>query len=347
MEQASDSPSTDTQTAQRAFHEAFSPLVLIEDRSIVWLNPAASALFGAQVDKLRTDLFDAWAPLGPRGCVAEPRYVTVDSVAGTCRCRSSVVDLSNGGLEEERWLIILQPVSVEDLTSRELEEDWFATVAHDLRNPLGAIFGYADTLLDTPIGVSLNEKQRELVARIRSSGQRAIELLRNAQLLTHLGNRPTAAPARDVLDLGKTIRTVVDTTWREDPTTPLVEVRLPEGPIPVVLPRVDAERIVANLFLNALKFAVRGSTVTVEAGISGSHAEFSVTNLGKPIAPEERGKLFGKFSRLSNSRGTPGTGLGLYIVRSLVERSRGTVSVDADEAGKIRFRVRIPLATRQ
>jgi signal transduction histidine kinase len=317
----------------------------MEDRTVVWLNPAARALFGADSSRLSVELIDAWGSLGPRGCAEEPRFVTLHSVAGPCRCKTSSVDLSDGGLDGERWLILLQPVGANGAGAEESEDDWFATVAHDLRNPLGAIFGYADTLLDTPIGASLNAKQRELVARIRSSGQRALELLRNVQLLTHLGARPAAIPG-DVLDLAKTIRTVVDTTWREDPTTPAVEVLLPETPLPVILPRVDAERIVSNLFSNALKFALPGSKVTVKASAEGPFAEISVTNTGKPIPPEERNKLFGKFSRLSNSRDTPGTGLGLYIVRSLVERARGTAEVDSDDSGRITVRILLPLAGR-
>ncbi len=230
------------------------------------------------------------------------------------------------------------------LSSLQEREEFLATAAHDLKNPLSAIFGYADALLETSGASQLSEQQKSILGKIRATSARSIDLLRNYQQLSdlsvhRLGLTDAAA------DLGATCKTVIEECFREDPTAHTVRAVISQESLPVAVNRIPLERILTNLFANALRYTPRGGTITLSTSRAGDLARFEINN-SLPIIPmEELPKLFSRRFRGSTSKNTSGTGLGLYIVRTMVKDLGGSVAVKSSEGEGTTFTLDLPLAT--
>ena len=120
---------------------------------------------------------------------------------------------------------------------------------------------------------------------------------------------------------------------------------LPAEPLDVLADPADLDRIVTNLVGNAVKYTVAGS-VTVSLAADGAFARLTVADTGIGIPAESIPKLFQEFYRAKNAKALDeaGTGLGLTIVRDLVDRYGGRVSVESREGEGTSFTVMLPLA---
>src|SRR5262249_8439712 len=108
------------------------------------------------------------------------------------------------------------------------------------------------------------------------------------------------------------------------------------------------ERVVANLVSNAVKFTPRGGRVDVELTPQDSSFDVVVRDTGIGIDAEFKKRIFGRFEQAGTTLqpGTRGSGIGLWMVRELVEAHGGTVSVESPKGGGAIFRVRLPVAAR-
>lgn len=321
------------------------PIFLVNSEgAILWCNQAGAPLSAAIAPS--TSL----APLLGIETVAEIRatkhYTTLEvtPLAGHLkglRQTAILIEVSHDQLEDRSFLVILVSAANEGSSLKEKQE-WLTSAAHDLKNPLSAIFGYADTLLDTSAGVGLSPEQRAIIARIRGTASRATELVRNYQHLSHIALRGVAQSGSKV-DLNAAILDVINTTWREDPQHPRVALSLAQMALPATVDRLHLDRVIANLFSNALKFSPSDSTVTLTTGCDPDGGVWcTVHNWGKAIPEGELPHLFTPFNRLSNSRGKPGSGLGLTIVKRIVEGVGGRLSVSSSQELGTTFSVHLP-----
>ncbi len=246
------------------------------------------------------------------------------------------------GDEGEQLLIFKSVRAVED--QLKARSELLASVAHDLKNPIGAIFGYTDALLDTSLGNDLSEKSKEALSRIRSTAARALELVRNYQDLMHLDNMRTLRSGA-TNDLNEVLRSVCDVFWRETERMPQVELLIAPEPLPVRAERVQLDRILSNLFLNALKYTPLKQKVTITTKRDSEKAVFTIRNFGSVISQQELPFIFDKGQRASSSQGTQGSGLGLYIVSQLVKGLEGDISVQSSAEEGTVFSVVFDLAT--
>ena len=102
------------------------------------------------------------------------------------------------------------------------------------------------------------------------------------------------------------------------------------------------ERAVTNLVGNAVKFTSSGGTVSVSSRMNGKDVSLSVKDTGPGIPAEEVPKLFSEFERLKGSLHTDGTGLGLFIVKTIVEAQKGSVAVESQEGIGSSFTMHLP-----
>jgi signal transduction histidine kinase/CHASE3 domain sensor protein len=221
--------------------------------------------------------------------------------------------------------------------------DFVATVGHELRNPLFAVSGYAQLLATT----ALDEQQREWLAVMGRGLDQA-----NA-LLDDLRDYSRGAPEGPVHDLDLDLAAVVDdavAAVRAQALTHGLElVRHPAGrPVPVRGDRGQLERAVANLLSNAVKYTPAGGRVDVRCvqDAAGCHVVVEDTGIGIPAA--DRSQLFTRFYRAGNARllGSPGTGLGLVVVKAVAERHGGDVSLTSQEGVGTRVVLSLPRAGR-
>jgi signal transduction histidine kinase len=325
---------------------ALDPILLVDNAGMTqWLNTAAQNVLPPEITSEGLLSFldkESLLTIGKTGHYSTLEVVPHKGTLAGLKQSAIILDVSQNELEERSLLIMLTSTKAEGATIKEKQE-WLTSAAHDLKNPLSAIFGYADTLLDTPAGTGMSQEQRMILARIRGTASRATELVRNYQHLSHLALKGIAQSGTRA-DLNGAIHDLLNTTWREDPENPRVVLHLLSEPLPALIDRLHLDRILSNLFSNALKFSPPNSTVTVRSGRDDSgFAWVSFNNGGNPIPEAELATLFTPFNRLSNSRGKPGSGLGLTIVRRIVEGLGGRIAVASSQAEGTTFTVNLPM----
>jgi PAS domain S-box-containing protein len=235
-------------------------------------------------------------------------------------------------------------VALQDITPvKELERlraEWSSVVAHDLRQPIGSIVLYADMLAQS----KGDPKVRMIVDRIRGAAQRVDRMVGDLMDLSRLEARRLEL-VRERVDVAALVRASVERAALEMPDRP-VELQV-AGDVPVA--DADPDRlaqVLENLLTNAVKYGDGGTPIVVAVGRDDAQIAVSVTNRGKPFAPDELATLFQRFQRTDSAKlqRIKGSGLGLYITRSLVEAHGGRISVESPSHGQITFRFTLPAA---
>ena len=219
-----------------------------------------------------------------------------------------------------------------------------SSVSHELRTPVTSVVGYTEMLIDG-IGGEVNADQRDMLSRIRRNGQRLMVLIEDLLTASRLESGASRLELSD-LDLRSCAREALDGL------EPLLHdrelaVQLVLGPEPLMV-LADAgqlERLLVNLFSNAVKFTPDGGSVTLTAGRAGRLATLAVTDTGMGVPEDEQDQLFSRFFRSSTAqrRAIPGTGIGLSIVRAIASQHGGSVSAVSKEGIGSTFTLSLPL----
>lgn len=225
----------------------------------------------------------------------------------------------------------------------EMKSEFVATVSHDLRAPLTFIRGYATMLM--MVG-DLNDKQHDYLDRILQGIEQMSALIDDLLNLRRIeaGVGIEQEPCR----LGVVLVEAVD-TMRARATAKGITLRLEptEGSPTVVGDQTLLRQAIGNLVDNAIKYTPAGGQVSVGMEIKPSDSEvvLHVSDTGIGIAPEDQLRLFEKFYRIKRREtgNVPGTGLGLALVKSIVERHQGRVWVESKLNQGATFYVALPL----
>jgi two-component system sensor histidine kinase BaeS len=218
-----------------------------------------------------------------------------------------------------------------------MRRDFIANAAHELRTPLTNLQGYLEALRD---GVIVAD--RATYESLHEEADRLVRLSRSLDALAE-GDAGTSLPTLVDLDLSAAVQAAVELAA---PSVERAGLRL-ETDIPAALPaRADPDRlaqVLANLLSNAVRYTPAGGTVTVRAERRPNDVLISILNTGEPIPPEDLDRVFERFYRVEKSRDRArgGAGIGLAIVKQLVEQSGGRVGADSS-GGLTRFWVSLP-----
>jgi|GEM_PF-686231 len=219
-------------------------------------------------------------------------------------------------------------------------------VSHDLRSPLTFMHGFASMLESDSVG-ELNERQSYYVGKIISGINQMTALVENIQ------DAGRYDPDTGFYDMQRQPTDLVDVVHRTVDSFTVVaqehqltmEVEATDD-IPVV--NVDLtmfERAIANLVDNAVKYTPDGGRITAHVSREQDMLVIAVEDNGYGISPEDAGKLFKRHYRIQRRehRRIKGSGLGLFIVRSVAIRHGGEAAVTSEEGKGSRFLMRIPL----
>lgn len=221
--------------------------------------------------------------------------------------------------------------------NRELEA--FAhTVAHDLRTPLHAMLGFAELLGSEKPG-ALNEVQKEYLQDIQDSGERLMHLTKHLLDIALLGSERLA---RETVNVTELVREVIAELRG---VSPMRDVAVRVGSLPEVsADRTLLREVFVNLLSNALKFTgkVPDPQIDVEGWHEAGHSVYSVRDNGAGFDKREARSLFMPFRRLHAGAQFEGTGVGLSLVRRIVERHGGQVGAEGELGKGACFRISLP-----
>jgi two-component system CheB/CheR fusion protein len=225
-------------------------------------------------------------------------------------------------------------------------DQFLAMLSHELRNPLGAIVNAIHAIDRQPNAASV-ARTRQVISRQAHHMSRLLDDLLDVSRVT----QNKIELRKDVIDLRSTSEDAVDVVQ------PLIERRsqqlaleLPDEPLFVEADPARLQQLQVNLLTNASKYSPEGGQIRLRAENGGSDALISVRDNGAGIPPEMRESIFDLFiqSDACIGRSDGGLGVGLTLVRSIVEKHGGRVEVQSDGPGTgSEFTVRLPLASKR
>jgi signal transduction histidine kinase len=210
-------------------------------------------------------------------------------------------------------------------------------VAHDLRTPVTRLRGIAESALRTGDPAVLREALAECVEEVDRLATTLNTLMDISEAETG-----TMALRLEPADLSEVIRQAVDLyeDLAEDSGLAL-QIDAPDGLI-VDMDRVRIRQVIANLIDNAVKYTPEGGRITVAATASEGDAVITVSDTGAGIAEEDLPRIWDRLYRADRSRSTRGLGLGLSLVRAIVQAHGGSVAVQSAPGSGSRFEFRLP-----
>jgi signal transduction histidine kinase len=216
--------------------------------------------------------------------------------------------------------------------------------AHDLRNPIGAIRGFAQLLL-TRAWERLDERERMVLERIERSSDHMLDLVNDLLQLSELGGGLEVLVHRSECDLSALVAQSVEVDRAVAEQKDIcVELELACDELVAVVDARKLEQVLANLLSNAIKFSEPGTTVAVSVHLDADTVVVEVRDEGPGIPVDERELIFQPFARTSvrPTGDERGTGLGLAIVQRIVEGHGGRIEVETEVGVGSVFRVLLP-----
>ena len=249
-----------------------------------------------------------------------------------------------------RWRVDAQNRELSDSYGklRELDEArtrFFANISHELRTPLTLILAPVDDLLTS--GRALPTGVGEALGMVRQNGLRLLKLINDLLEVVRVEVRPGQL-FRERLDLRAVASGLVEVMRYLAEAKGLgLAVAGDDLPLPVDGDPARLEKVVLNLLTNAIKFTPAGGRITVSLAHVGDQAEMTVTDTGIGIPAEAMPRLFQRFQQVdgSSTRRWQGMGLGLALIKDLVEEHGGTITVTSTVGSGSSFCVRLPLAS--
>jgi len=225
-----------------------------------------------------------------------------------------------------------------------LKDEFVFIAAHELRTPVTAIRGYAEMLGD--VSQSLPEQGKEFVTRLQQSGARLATLVNDLLEVarSQAGRLKVETTPQDLVG-------IIQTTLAE--LTPLAKEKnhavtfTPPANLPQVMAdQAKLQEVLVNLVGNAIKYTPAGGGVEVSVEQQGSEVATHIKDNGIGIGPEDQAKLFQRFFRVESeeTKSIQGTGLGLFIVRQIVEHMNGKIWVESTKGQGSTFSFSLPVA---
>lgn len=261
----------------------------------------------------------------------------MDNLEALVKERTSDLERANQDLEQAN----------EGMATLSKEKDAFlAVLTHDMRTPLTSIKGYASILRDRELA---RDQQTHIAKIILRSEENLLEIVNNILEIEKMQSGAPILLERSSFDLALLAQTVAETISAQA-MEKSITLNFEEVPSPIV---VEADmnkikRVITNLISNAVKYTPDGGNVWVVTGVDGRYAVVSVKDNGYGIPEDELPFIFDRYSRVKGHRSLAvGTGLGLAVVKSLVEAHGGNILVESEVDVGSTFSVNLPIKPAQ
>ena len=222
------------------------------------------------------------------------------------------------------------------------KDAFLAVLTHDMRTPLTSIKGYSSILRDRDLG---RDQQVKIAKIILRSEETLLEIVNNILDIEKLQSGAPILLERSNFDLALLVSAAAESiaALASEKNIALHHQDVPQ-PILITADEKQMQRILLNLFSNAIKYTPEGGTVSIDTRMKGHDAIVEVKDTGYGIPEDELPFIFDRFRRVKgHQQKAVGTGLGLAIVKSLVEAHGGDISVTSEVDVGSTFTMRIPL----
>jgi len=254
------------------------------------------------------------------------------------QARATAIRGARGGLRGS--ITFLHEVTREREVER-LKSEFVSTAAHEFRTPLATIIGYTDLLLvqaETPA-----ELRAQYLELIQSKAERLAEIVSD---LLDISRIESGEGLKLSLQSWSLRRICMDALGEcsAGHSGHRFEVDLPEQDVELRIDRFATSQVLENLLSNAIKYSPQGGVIRLAAEVDGAYCRLTLSDQGLGMNPDQLTRVFEKFYRADASNtAIPGTGLGMTIVKHLVEAQGGSVRVESEPGVGTRVQFCLPL----
>ncbi|WP_149525040.1 sensor histidine kinase [Sphingobacterium hotanense] len=213
------------------------------------------------------------------------------------------------------------------------QQNFLLAVTHELKSPLASVKLYIQTILKRELD---REQQKVFLSNSLKDIERLDDLVENVLLSTKLENRAYQLP-KEVFDMSELVEQIIDRLQKNACKTQVIKADLDEH-IKLKADKFAITNVITNLVENAVKYSPACGMIYVKLKEESGNLIFSVADHGIGIPDEEKRLIFNKFYRVGSeaTRKTKGTGLGLYIVRTVLQKHNASIRVkDNKPSGSI------------
>ncbi len=228
-----------------------------------------------------------------------------------------------------------------------MKTEFVSSVSHELRTPLTSIKGFIRTLLDDTEGYYDRDTQMEFYGIIDTECDRLVRLINDLLNVSRIEAGRALELNLHPVDLPAMINRAA-ANQRSYTTKHEIVVQTPDD-LKIVADQDKVDQILTNLLSNAIKYSPEGGTITVAAKDLGERVSVAISDQGIGIPPEHLDKIFARFHRVDSkdTRQAGGTGIGLYLVKHLVEAHGGEITVTSKVGKGSTFTFELPKTPRE
>ncbi len=249
--------------------------------------------------------------------------------------------VKNGATDSINYLILISEVTEAKLLERSKSE-LVAVASHQLRTPLTAVRGNIEMLIDESYG-PLNAEQHELLSDVDISTVRLISMVNDMLDITKI-ERGNLDMVLEYVSLKETVDSICsDLEEYAKRRGVVIEIDIKDDTT-VYGDKSRVRQVMQNLIDNAIKYSKRTGLLNISSNVEGKFAHITFKDSGQGIPKLEQSKIFNRFYRASNvkNNSSNGSGLGLYIVKSIVEQLHGNIRFESEENVGTTFFVALP-----
>ncbi|NJC87606.1 MAG: PAS domain S-box protein [Desulfuromonas sp.] len=254
--------------------------------------------------------------------------------------RTSVIQTGHG--HPIGMLLTIHDVTGEREVER-LKSELLSTAAHELNTPLAAIIGYSELMLSGQAGTL--EEQRESLVYVHQKAWALSKIVDDLLDVSRIEAGKEIPIDREETDILEVIRQVLYHVQHMT-TQHTLDADLPSTPVVLPIDRLKIEQVLENLLSNAIKYSPHGGAIKITGLVEPDGFHLSVTDQGLGMTPEQAARVFDKFYRAdSSTTAVRGTGLGLTIVRHIVDAHGGRIRVESTPGAGSTFHVILPMGS--
>ena len=265
--------------------------------------------------------------------------------------RNEQLDVQNEELQSQTEELMTQQQELIEKTGEvervtQLKSEFLASMSHELRTPLNVIIGFSELMRDRVPG-KINEEQRQCLSDISDSSHRLLKLVNEVLDLSKVESGKMEFKLENVA-LTEVIESLTRTMLPMlTPRKQSLDIEIEEGLPAVHVDEGRLEQVLLNLATNSSKFTPDGGKLKIEAVRNGDWCQVSVIDNGIGIKKEDQERIFEPFCWLDNplTKEKSGTGLGLALVKTIVEKYGGQIWVESEYGKGSRFTFTLPLTT--